>query len=705
MSFSARLSWQTSVILASTMLVVFAYTWIRAQAIVSDLTERVVRQTSTQIDERITSLFDRSEQRALFLAGLASPSSSFGAPGLQSARFQELAAQMLELINVSPEFSTLCIVIDETGEYVRAVRSTSGQVRLDTVTRSSSGTLVRQTIIRYGGALDFGEVDLSPQPDLRQEEFYAEAKAREELYWTKTHIIEIPGEPETPAVTCAAPIKSTRGVLGVAFVDLTLTSLSRYIQRIRIGEKGDAFLAEFGGTTPKIIAYKDPNRLLVAEEGRLRLSTVYELGDPAIEQIFALIGSPDQVSQDQAHRARLRVDGINLLAGYSRVGGAGRPEWIVGIVVPMEEFMGDLASDRNVLAFFAIIALMAGIYVSLLLAHRIATPVQQIVEETKRIRSLDLAERPKPSSHIDELIELGDAIEQLKTSLRSFQKLVPSQYAKHLVVTGQEAKLGGERKRITISFADIVGFTRLSEMMPPEDLMEVLTEYLDVLSSKVIENEGTVDKFNGDDVMAFWGAPSSVENRALCACTAAVRSQQALARMHEEWKQHGKPLLRASFGIATGDVIVGNVGSRERMNYTVIGDAVNLASRLQGLNKFYETEVLISKSTMEEAGDAVVTRLIDFVAVAGREKAASVYELMALREDATVDDVRVAALHNEAMAHYRARQFVEAADGFRTVIAVREGDGPARILLKRCLEYTSNPPGEDWDGAYRAESK
>jgi adenylate cyclase len=175
--------------------------------------------------------------------------------------------------------------------------------------------------------------------------------------------------------------------------------------------------------------------------------------------------------------------------------------------------------------------------------------------------------------------------------------------------------------------------------------------------------------------------------------------------MHAEWQKQGKPVLTASFGIATGDVIVGTVGSRERMNYTVIGDAVNLASRLQGLNKLYETQALIGEVTVREAGDAVVTRLIDFVAVAGREKPASVYELMALASEATPEEVRAATLHNAAMELYRARKFVEAADGFRTVIAVREGDGPARILLKRCLEYIERPPGSDWDGSYRAESK
>jgi adenylate cyclase len=689
------------------MLVVFAYTWMRARAIVSDLTQRVIEQTADQIDDSINTLFDRAEQRSRFLAGLAGPSSSFVSEPLDRSRFQELATQMLELINVSPEFNTMCIVLDDTGEYVRAVRLANGQIKLDMVVLSPSGSLVRTTVRRSAGLLLPGSIDPVPPTDVRVEEFYRSAMRSGELVWTQTHAIDVPGEPVTPGVTCATPINpSGVDVVGVAYVDLTLTSLSRYVTQIQIGEKGYAFLSEVSQLGPaRIIAYKDPNRLLVTEGSAIRLATAEELGDPVVSRLFDYLETARPLQPGTTDRVRLKVDGRDHLAGFLRIGGGTRPNWLLGIVVPAEEFMGNLGADRNVLVMFAIIALLAGIYVSLLLAQRIANPVRAIVSETKRIRSLDFGARPLPATHIEELEELGTAVEQLKTSLRSFEKLVPAQYARHLVTTGQEARLGGERKHITIYFADIVGFTRLSELMPPEELVEVLAEYLDVLSGEVIKHEGTVDKFNGDDVMAFWGAPSPVENPALCACTSAVRSQEALRALHLSWGEQGRPLLGASFGIATGDVVVGNVGSRERMNYTVIGDAVNLASRLQGLNKFYETSILIGENTMLEAGDALVTRLVDYVAVAGRERPASVYELVGLADELPADDKRMASLHDSAMARYRERDFVGAADLFRTVIAEREKDGPARILLRRCLEYIKEPPGEDWDGSYRVGTK
>jgi adenylate cyclase len=315
------------------------------------------------------------------------------------------------------------------------------------------------------------------------------------------------------------------------------------------------------------------------------------------------------------------------------------------------------------------------------------------------VRSFDLEPRPVIVTNVREIDELAASMEQMKTGLRSLEKLVPADYARWLIASGQEAKLGGERRRITTYFADIIGFTALSEKMEPEDLVEVLTEYLDVLSGEVLRYGGTVDKFNGDDVMAFWGAPNPTDDHAFLACKSAISSQSTIEHLHTEWRGDGRPLLRASFGISTGDVVVGNVGSRQRMNYTVIGDAVNLASRLQGLNKFYSTEILLSEQTVAEAGGRIVSRLVDWAVVAGRGVSVPVLELMALSESADPGLVALAEEHDEAMRLYRAREFERAGDGFRKILAKKPHDGPARILLARCQHFESEPPGVNWDGA------
>ena len=183
------------------------------------------------------------------------------------------------------------------------------------------------------------------------------------------------------------------------------------------------------------------------------------------------------------------------------------------------------------------------------------------------------------------------------------------------------------------------------------------------------------------------------------ACQAAIASQVTLEHLHTEWREHGRPLLKASFGISTGDVIVGNVGSRQRMNYTVIGDAVNLASRFQGLNKVYSTEVLLSERTVQEAGDRIVARLIDLVVVAGRDEPVPAFELLGLTESASLAIKSLAADHNEAMRLYRERQFHEAMIKFSRIKESRPHDGPARILMARCEHFLTVPPPTVWNGS------
>ena len=241
--------------------------------------------------------------------------------------------------------------------------------------------------------------------------------------------------------------------------------------------------------------------------------------------------------------------------------------------------------------------------------------------------------------------------------------------------------------------------------MEPEELVDILAEYLDVLSGEVLKHGGTVDKFNGDDVMAFWGAPNRTVDHAYLACKSALRSQDSLRKLHGDWDEKSLPHLSASFGISTGDVIVGNVGSRQRMNYTVIGDAVNLASRLQGLNKYYSTEILVSDQTIEEAGDKIVSRLVDWVAVVGRDEPVPVHELLGLRPETHEFLIELAHKHNQAMQLYKIREFREAQILFAENLEIDQHDGPTRILFERCERYLESPPGPNWNGAMQMQVK
>jgi adenylate cyclase len=245
----------------------------------------------------------------------------------------------------------------------------------------------------------------------------------------------------------------------------------------------------------------------------------------------------------------------------------------------------------------------------------------------------------------------------------------------------------------------------ISESMHPEELVAHLGEYLQAMSEQVLAEGGTVDKYIGDAIMAFWGAPLENAGHALAACTAAVRNQQLLRKLRERWQAEGKPPFRARIGINTGEVIVGNIGSAARLNYTVIGDAVNLASRLEGLNKDYGTEMLIAEATYEEARAGIVARPIDWVSVKGKHEAVLVYELMGLKGEVGRDMEDFADLFGRALRAYRQQDWAAALDLFGTALKQRSEDAPAQEMVRRCELYRAEPPGADWDGVHRMTSK
>ncbi len=323
--------------------------------------------------------------------------------------------------------------------------------------------------------------------------------------------------------------------------------------------------------------------------------------------------------------------GATYIGVAHRIEGAGHPTWIAGVAVPKNDILGLVAYHNHItlaVGFAAcLLALAVGLYVSIL----VAKPLELIAQETEAIGRFELEANNRVQSSILEVDRLALAIDHMKTGLRSFGKFVPKQLVRSLMASGQEARLGGERRELTICFSDIKDFTSVSEKMAPEELVKHLGDYLDLVSKTIQSNRGTIDKYIGDAVMAFWNAPTATDDHAYLACCAALQNQAALRDARREWQRLGKPVFITRIGIHTGEAIVGNVGSELFMNYTAIGDSVNLASRLEGLNKTYETEILISESTYEKVKDRIVARPVDRVTVKGKTQPVEVYELVALK--------------------------------------------------------------------------
>jgi adenylate cyclase len=288
-----------------------------------------------------------------------------------------------------------------------------------------------------------------------------------------------------------------------------------------------------------------------------------------------------------------------------------------------------------------------------------------------RIQSLDgNAGLPMPRSRVREIDMLAQAVDTLDTAMQAFARFVPVELVRDLLKSDRKLELGGQSRFLTVLFCDVEAFSTLAERIATRDLLARVSALLSTVNKRVHEERGTIDKFIGDGVMAFWGAPSALEDHAWHGCVAALAIQRDLERMNTEWRRSDTPSMRLRIGIHSDVVLVGNVGSKERMSYTVMGDGVNIASRLEGCNKIYGTLVCISHDTFREAGDRICVRPIDEVQVKGRRASITIYELLGvyhagetLEPDAeTLEIARItqAAFDalingdpNTALAHYR----------------------------------------------------
>jgi adenylate cyclase len=265
-------------------------------------------------------------------------------------------------------------------------------------------------------------------------------------------------------------------------------------------------------------------------------------------------------------------------------------------------------------------------------------------------------------------------------------------------------RTGGELKELTIMFSDIRSFTTISEGMSPDDLVFFLNEYLGEMTDILFKRWGTLDKYMGDAIMGFWGSPYPQPDHAERACACALDMQARLRELNRKWESEGRKQLTVGIGISTGVVNVGNMGSERRLSWTVMGDSVNLASRLEGLNKEYRTGIIVSETTFRAVSSHFVCRELDYTRVKGRLQPVSIYELLAFASE-TPRYADLLAQFSAALAAYRRREWYEAIDAFEALLARYPDDGPAHELLKRAHEYRREGPAADWDGVYVMKTK
>jgi adenylate cyclase len=263
---------------------------------------------------------------------------------------------------------------------------------------------------------------------------------------------------------------------------------------------------------------------------------------------------------------------------------------------------------------------------------------------------------------------------------------------------------GGETKDLTVMFSDIRDFTTMSEGLTADELVHLLNEYLGAMTDALFRNYGTLDKYIGDAVMAFWGSPYPQDDHAFRACSCALEMIRCLEGLNHKWESEGRKRISIGIGLNTGPVNVGNMGSSKRLAWTVMGDNVNLASRLEGMTKQYRSRIVISEATYREVQHQFVCRDLDRIRVKGKLQPVEIYELL---DVAAKRDKYESLLtrFNEAMGDYRAQRWQEAAGSFGVLLSSYPDDGPTQIFLQRALDFMEHAPEPNWDGVYVMKTK
>jgi adenylate cyclase len=283
----------------------------------------------------------------------------------------------------------------------------------------------------------------------------------------------------------------------------------------------------------------------------------------------------------------------------------------------------------------------------------------------------------------------------------TFRQYVAPLVVDEMLKSPQRLRLGGEEKVLTVLFSDLEGFTTYSEKYTPHQMTEILSDYYTRMTEEIFRYRGTLKEYVGDELMAFFGAPLEASDHAHRACHAALAMRAARLKLIDEWAQQGRPRLRARTGINSGPMLVGNLGSKYRFAYGVLGDQVNLGSRLEGLNKVYGTDILVGENTARMVEGAFVLREVDMVRAKGRQQAVRIYELIAVAgQPLAPEHERALSLYAEGLDAYRKTMWADAIGLFQEAVRLRPDDGPSRVMLERAEGYRTTPPPEGWDAVF-----
>ena len=501
--------------------------------------------------------------------------------------------------------------------------------------------------------------------------------------WTDVYIFANSGK---PGINTAVTFERDGQLTGVVSIAIELERISRYLRQLHIADNGVAFIINRAG---QMIAFKDPNevaRIAEGEDAGGMLKQITESHFPALRIAREAVEDNridwSEITETRQFLYRWDNNGARY---FVTLAPAGQLDWVIGTVIPEADFLTGVEHNQKRLVIIVLAVIAFVMALSMVVARWLFIgPLSRMIDQTHLIERFELdAVKPVPS-RVRELDSLALALHQMSLGLSAFRKYIATDLVRGLLDRGVEAKLGGERRTLTVLFMDLANFTTMTERLGHR-ILPFLARYLGEMSSIIMSRRGTIDKFIGDAVMAFWGAPTWNQDHAADACRSALACKAAMEAIRAELKRDGRPDLFVRIGVNTGRVVVGNIGSEERLDYTVIGDPVNLASRLEGMNKEYGTQIILGHNTYEEAKYDIVARRLDSVTVKGREEPVFIYELLEMA-DPIKEIVRPdwVLAYEAGLDAFTDREWLKALEHFRRTIEMRGGDAPSEMFIRRC---------------------
>lgn len=504
-----------------------------------------------------------------------------------------------------------------------------------------------------------------------------------------------------PGITVSKPIRNFAGA--TVGVDLPLDDLARLMAQLSPGKNGVVAIVDGDGD---MVAHPDPEKIVqqTAASDAITLVPVSASDDIRLRTAAALASAQTQTDISFA------LGGEEFIAFSVPVNAGNTAGWRIVSIAAEADFTGALDAILWRTLEIAIAVLIVAVCGVSLISGWIARPIIHLRDMADQITRMNFSAIGNFRTPFDEVIQLQQSMERMRRAIDLFMRYVPHDVVRSAIESGGVPAVGGIKRRITLLFTDIEGFTSMSECMSPEEIVSQTSEYFERLSFGIQANRGVIDKYIGDAIMAIWNAPSDDENHVDNACRGALAAYGISEDLNAELADKGMPIMRTRFGLHTDEVFVGNIGAGDRMQYTCLGSGVNLASRIEGLNKHYGTQVLASDAVRRRASSDFLFRRVDIVEAKGTTIPVTIYELMGERGDDTplaVDEatVRRASIYEQAFDHYLHRDFDDAVTVLDGLISEAPDDPVVNLLMSKCRCFAAEPPPADWNGATALDEK